>query len=182
MSATINPPTGDYTWSSIEIEPGKIIALTQSLMDDGVSYGYDYKAHPIGVQAPGFVGYSDAKHTFGKSVDCSGFVRWAIYHATGGVAGNGLLIPDGSVNQHEWVEQNGFKESDPSDAGDADGRVRISFLAPSHSPDGIGHVMLLPGDGSTCESHGGKGPDRRVWGSMNFMNSCVTYVLDPTGN
>jgi hypothetical protein len=125
-----------------------------------VDYELGAKADPLSLQAGQF-----------DSIDCSGFVRWAIYHATD----HQLVIPDGSYNQHAWVQEQGFKPSVFEDGFLKDGAIRIAFLNPQDG-GGVGHVMFI-NYGETCESHGGHGPDFRGWGSEEFMAKCHLYVL-----
>ena len=158
----ILPKSDAFEWPTIDMQPEKVVALTRSLMDAGVTYELGAKASPLSLQAGEF-----------DSIDCSGFVRWAIYHATG----QGLEIPDGSANQHEWANREGFKVSNFEAGLAKDGAIRIAFLTPEDG-GGIGHVMLII-DGLTCESHGHHGPDRRQWGSYDFMRLCSVYVLTP---
>jgi hypothetical protein len=103
-------------------------------------------------------------------IDCSGFVRYAIYHATDGQ----VQMPDGSWNQDDWCKGQKFQVVDyRSTAGTEDGLVRVAFL---HTPP-VGHVWLVL-DGETIESHGGAGPDRRDWHTKilyGHVSKC--YVL-----
>ena len=57
----------------------------------GVSYKWGAKAPSL-----------DCDTSAIKRIDCSGFVRYAIARATH----QQLVVPDGSVNQHDWcIEQ-----------------------------------------------------------------------------
>ncbi|HEY7770827.1 glycoside hydrolase family 108 protein [Longimicrobium sp.] len=107
-----------------------------------------------------------------RKVDCSGFVREAIRRATTPRA----AFPDGSVVQHEWVRKGGFRKSNYEAAFKADGAVRIAFLRPQDSPKKIGHVVLVH-NGRTYESHGGVGPDSRVWGEQAWEKKAFVYRL-----
>lgn len=160
MSNLLGPKPG-FPYKSIDCAPAKLVALTKSLMDAGVTYELGAKVSPLSLQAGEF-----------KSVDCSGFVRWAIYHASG------VLLPDGSANQHDWFASQGFKQS-TLDAGTLnDNAVRIAFLTAADG-GGTGHVVLITG-GKTLESHGGHGPDMRVWDpSHGWMSKCTVWVVNP---
>jgi hypothetical protein len=109
-------------------------------------------------------------------VDCSGFVREAIRLATTPT----LALPDGSVVQHDWVSGHGFERSTVADAKIDDGIVRIAFLRPQDSAQGIGHVALISG-AKTVESHGGVGPDSRVWDGASWQAKTSIYVLARSG-
>ena len=107
------------------------------------------------------------------AVDCSGFVRAALRRSTNTKAIN---FPDGSVVQHDWVKAQGYEISDVDDGEATDGVIRIAFLAPSDSDHGVGHVVLIHG-GSTMESHGGVGPDRRVWNTLSWRKQTEVFRL-----
>lgn len=147
------------SYFSLPIQPWKALALTKSLQDAGVSYQLGAKANPLSAQAGEF-----------DAIDCSGFVRWLIFHATG------QEIPDGSVHQHDWAIQHGCKQSTFADAHSDDDLIRIAFLVPAGGKPG--HVVLIL-NGYTMESHGGAGPDRRAWGSCSWMSRMAVYVLSP---
>ena len=105
-------------------------------------------------------------------IDCSGFVREAIWHATS----PHLDFKDGSVVQHEWVAQHGFPPASVADGSARDGVIRIAFLSPHATTSGVGHVTLIA-DGRTLESHGGLGPDSRPWTGADWQGKCVLFVL-----
>jgi hypothetical protein len=108
-----------------------------------------------------------------KKVDCSGFVREAIWRATD----PHVNFPDGSVVQHDWVKNKGFQRVNVADGGLNDNHVRIAFLRPQDDgPRHIGHVLLLSG-GRTLESHGGVGPDSRAWTNLTFRSKLFVYLL-----
>jgi hypothetical protein len=132
-----------------------------------VHYGLGVKipsdaSQPGDPSPPGFV-----------AVDCSGFVRAAIRRSTHPQL---TAFPDGSVVQHDWVDAHGFAAGAPDDGTLRDGRVRIAFLPPTASPDNIGHVVLIY-NGETLESHGGVGPDRRVWTTLPWRTRTAVYRL-----
>jgi len=105
-------------------------------------------------------------------VDCSGFVREAIRRSTNPM----LRFPDGSVVQHDWVRDRGLERSTIADGMRSDGLVRLAFLRPQDSPQGIGHVVLII-DGWTLESHGGVGPNTREWKGEGWQAKAYVYVL-----
>jgi hypothetical protein len=109
-----------------------------------------------------------------KRVDCSGFVREAIWRATN----PHVNFPDGSVVQHDWVRNKGFQHATVADGKLSDNHVRIAFLRPQDAPPPhhIGHVVLLSG-GKTIESHGGVGPDSRPWTGQGWQANTFVYVL-----
>ncbi len=107
-----------------------------------------------------------------RTVDCSGFVREAIWRATN----PRLNFKDGSVVQHDWIRTQGFTKGTPEAAMLHDGVVRIAFLRPQNSPSRIGHVALVH-NGQTLESHGGVGPDSRTWTKSGWQAKAFVYVL-----
>ena len=109
-------------------------------------------------------------------IDCSGFVRYAVAKSTD----QRVIMPDGSVAQHEWCDEQGLKVSDFESGKLQDGAVRLAFLPPTSSlGPGERHVMLLH-MGHTLESHGRTdGVSRREWGSEPWMQECAVYVCDP---
>ncbi|WP_294537059.1 hypothetical protein [uncultured Rhodoblastus sp.] len=132
-------------------------------------------AHPrvkygLGAKAP----FNGAPGVDFKAVDCSGFVREAIRRSTN----LGNSFPDGSVVQHEWIESRDFKQVNRATGSAPDGAVRIAFLSPSDSSEGIGHVVLIH-NGKTLESHGGVGPDERPWTSRGWQAKASVYLLKP---
>ena len=107
-----------------------------------------------------------------QKVDCSGFVREAIRRSTQPTA----AFPDGSVVQHEWVRSRGYEHGAVADGAMTDKSVRIAFLPPQASPQGIGHVVLIY-QGKTLESHGGVGPDSRPWTGTGWQSKVDMFVL-----
>ncbi len=109
----------------------------------------------------------------GDSIDCSGYVRLAIYKITHGK----IKMKDGSANQNDWCRDNDFKKTDYSNASLSDDRIRIAFIRP---PSSKRHVWLIV-NGKTIESCGGHGPTRRDWDEKVLkINVTDCYVLtDP---
>jgi cell wall-associated NlpC family hydrolase len=104
-----------------------------------------------------------AEHPLGHYVDCSGYIRWLIYHGSGGA----LLLPDGSVNQHAYIQQQLFSTRDYSKAVlNTTGAVYICFLRPTERK--AGHVWLLR-NGQTMESRGGKGISTRPGWQLKLL-------------
>lgn len=109
-----------------------------------------------------------------KKVDCSGFVREAIWRATT----PHLNFPDGSVVQRDWVTAQGFARSTIDAAMQRDGAVRIAFLRPQDAPSGIGHVVLVH-NAKTLESHSGVGPNTRPWTKTGWQARAIVFLLTP---
>jgi hypothetical protein len=127
-----------------------------------VTYGLGKKISPHGAK-PG---------TQFTKVDCSGFVRETIWRATE----PHFNFPDGSVVQHDWIKDKGFERVNRTDAGLADGKIRIVFLRPQDSPSHIGHVALVH-NARTIESNGGVGPNSRAWTGNGWQAKAFVYIL-----
>lgn len=169
--ANFKPRSLTYFWPWIDLDATQLRELWRTLMEQGVKYGYGFKASPISVRPSEFsaVG-SDGKRA--KRIDCSGMVRYAFHLQS-------IDVPDGSVNQHDWAKAKGFKKCKLADVGSLDGRIRLGFLSPQKSKSGIGHVFFVL-DGRLFESHGSTGPDnRRAWGSESWHSICDVYVVNP---
>lgn len=145
-----------------------LLAALAACVAKCVRYGLGSKApqndkDPVFSETPDF-----------HAIDCSGFVRWALWVATRGR----VLIPDGSYVQHDWFEDNDFKRTDYSNAALRDGHLRIAFHSPGgRGGDGTGHVWLIFG-GFTLESFGGHGPGRRNWDHEWFVSHVdACYVV-----
>ncbi len=151
--------------SSVEVDIAKASAFLQQCMTSNprVLYGLGAKIKPGQVPGRDF-----------KAVDCSGFVREALRRSTD----LGSSFPDGSVVQHDWARKQKFKKSTVKEAEDRSGVVRIAFLSPGDVSSGIGHVVLIH-MGRTLESHGGVGPDSRVWDGSGWQAKTDIFVLDP---
>lgn len=112
-----------------------------------------------------------------RSIDCSGWARYAIYRATNGA----VRMPDGSQAQKGWCARQGFKVStyDADGAGRHDGALRIAFASPDPGDEWPRHVWLIK-DGMTMESYGGHGVGSRRWND-HVLAPIVTvcYVLTP---
>jgi hypothetical protein len=163
----VQPPTESFPYPTLAIDGGKIAALVLSLEAAGLSYGLGSKIEPLSLQA------SDLAAAEITSVDCSGCVRWAIFHALGQPAD--FNFADGSVQQHEQVLAVGFKQSEYNAGFELDDHVRIGFLTPEDR-GGVGHVVII-WNANTYESHGHKGPDSRVWGTEPWMEKMHIFVL-----
>jgi D-alanyl-D-alanine carboxypeptidase len=148
----------------IAIDINKALAFLQACETSNprVTYGLGAKVPSLGA-VPG--------RDF-KKVDCSGFVREAIRRSTQPTA----AFPDGSVVQHEWVRSRGYEHGAIADGAKTDKSIRIAFLSPQDSPEGIGHVVLIY-QGKTLESHGHFGPDSRPWTGAGWQSKADVFVL-----
>lgn len=108
-----------------------------------------------------------------KRIDCSGFVRYLIYNATGGK----LVLPDGSWKQREWCRENKLHEllyyADVSYAK-SDNRLFICFIRPRFLR--TGHVWLVI-RGVTLESHSRAGVNSRPWNTKSLRKCDAAYEL-----
>lgn len=165
----------------------KLETLFAQLERNGVDYG-------LGAKAPSL----DSEPAKIKKIDCSGFVRYALYKATkepndkDGV----LTLPDGSQNQRAWCEQKTAEGELNRVANYADAakymtgkRLFICFIRPGFNGCGpVGHVWLLAqyndGDNGTLagtlESHGGVGIHSRAWNTRTLVNEFYSAYELPT--
>jgi lysozyme family protein len=146
------------------------IAVAQAFLD-GCMNAVPRVTYGLGAKVP-FHGAVPGKDF--KKVDCSGFIREAIWRATS----PHQSFPDGSVVQHDWIRDHSFERTTPAAALQPDGVIRIAFLRPQDSPQRIGHVVLIH-DARTLESHGGVGPDSRPWTNTGWQAKALVYVLAP---
>ena len=138
----------------------------------GIAYGLGDKANPLSIDS-----------ALISSLDCSGYVRYGAYKASGAV----FAMPDGSATQHEWCSKVGLPLVSYHDAGTVEStNLYLCFLTPQKQPDGIGHVWFLmwdpeQGEGQTYECHGGCGVDTRNWdapiqgGSLADCDACFVF-------
>lgn len=99
-------------------------------------------------------------------VDCSGFVRWFTYHASGGT----VNMPDGSWVQRVWCKDEGFEYVDYSKAiADKSDSVYIAFYAPV--PPRVGHVWLIR-KGVAYQSSGGVGINSKKASDLWMRSHC----------
>lgn len=140
-----------------------VLAVFNNMKRAGVKYSFGAKAPNLDADS----------HTI-TEIDCSGFVRFVLHRAANG----GFTMPDGSVNQREWIEAHGWHElnqySDVQYAKDDPTRLFIAFLDPKGNKPG--HVWLIRG-GVTMESHGGVGVDSRPWNTPALRNAQHCFVV-----
>lgn len=150
----------------------KFPALVKACRAAGVPYKFGGKWTPL--QAPLPV----------SGIDCSGFVRGAVYHASKAVPGHPgypLLLPEGSWAQHQWAKAN-LRPCPYTDGLKTDGVIRLAYLSAKFANGRMvqpAHIMLIQ-NGWTIESHGSKGPNRRQWLSRGFMRLCRVYEFGVT--
>lgn len=150
-------------WTSVAFNTDEALRFLHACMTSNprVRYGYGKKIRPGEVPGRDFT-----------AVDCSGLVRELVRRSTN----LGTRFPDGSVVQHEWVRSRHFRPVDRDDAMSRDDEVRIAFLSPRDSTNGIGHVALVH-NGQTLESHGGVGPNRRPWTVRGWQAKSYVYLF-----
>lgn len=110
-----------------------------------------------------------------KVSDCSGFVRLAVYKASGAA----IELPEGSVTQREWCEQNGLHKldqySDVQYASSDDHRLFICFIV-ANETEKIGHVWFVR-SGVTMECYGGHGVGSRAWDTA-ILKDNASYAFE----
>lgn len=152
----------------IKVDTAKLLRL-HGAVQGRVRYVFGAKARPL----------CGGPEALAKGVDCSGYVRWLMYHCSKA----GYTFPDGSTLQADWCRKQGFKQTSYRlNGGWEDGRLRIAFIAPTKKRR-PGHVWFVL-NGQTIESAGGKGPTRRSWLTPVLLERVETcYVLtEPAGS
>ena len=166
FARSLVPPLQLNLQSEIAALVGKLILVNTAKLVSVVTNMRTAKVeYKLGAKAPSLKSLvSDI-----KQIDCSGFVRYAMYQATSGA----VIMPDGSWNQDDWCRKQGFAAVNyQKTAGTLDHRLRIAFM---HG--GIGHVWFVL-DGQTIESRGHVGPSRRDWQTpILFNHACKCYLL-----
>ena len=102
-------------------------------------------------------------------LDCSGFTRFAIAKASE----QRVIIPDGSVAQHDWCDESDFRRlAHYSDCGYAAHDPRRWFMAFLEPHAGrAGHVWLVNA-GKTRESCGSLGVASRPYDTKVLLARC----------
>lgn len=150
----------------IGVDREKLVEVIKSSMDGHISYKMGGKA--LTLNTP----WSNI-----DKMDCSGYVRKMIHDITHGQ----VIIPDGSWNQRDWVQKQGFATCNYKDCSKKDDILRIAFLNTENGE--AGHVWLCV-SGLTIESHGRckvngviqDGPSRRPW-NWKSLYSKVDYTF-----
>jgi len=106
------------------------------------------------------------------SLDCSGFVQYVVFKVCG------LTIPEGSVQQREWLEKLKYhRVSYAQTARLRDGVLRLAFIPPSAGKHG--HVWFVL-NGRTIECYSGGGVNNRAWWTPKLKNA-VTACFEIGG-
>jgi cell wall-associated NlpC family hydrolase len=151
-----------YPFATTVFDDDKADAIVKKCRELGVRYGFGAKAPTLNSAVDALVK---------NGIDCSGFFRYLMYHCA-----SGLVVPDGSWTQMEWLKEMGFKESSVESAKLKDGVVRVAVLSQGDSSSGIGHIAIVV-DGRTLESHGSVGPNRREWTGGGWQAKAHVYAL-----
>ncbi len=176
----MNLLTGDATavpgFTSMPFDVGKAVSIFHLFNAMGVVYGLGSKAADIHAPTDADFRFLPGPNKPELSIDCSGFSRLLTFKCSGADAGpnapgGGVVLPDGSVNQNDWLAAHGFKH-DPIAAPESpaylyglDRRfVYECFCRAGTRGEHIGHVWLCVfwlGRWWTLESCGGVGPTMR---------------------
>lgn len=156
----IRPATDAFPWPTVPFDVPLLLLLSQKTTLEGNQYR-------LGGKAPSLE--SDSATVARVGIDCSGYVRWIVYRASG------VAMPDGSWHQAAWADRQGFKTTTVEAGGLKDGRVRLAYMKPL-SEGGVGHIALVL-DGQTIESSGKRGPGRRPWTGQGWQSRCRLWVL-----
>lgn len=161
-------PSADFPWPTLPVGRNRLRLYLEACEDACVGYHLGAKANSFGQSLTAFPPrYSQ--------IDCSGWVRAALAYATRGE----VILPDGSVNQHDWCAGKGLKASTYRSLLLDDGVLRIAFIVPSAAHP-VGHVFLCRGR-KTMESWGGNGPGTRS-PLVHVLHALTTavFVITPT--
>ncbi len=138
--------------ATVFLEKNLLLELSAELMDGHVKYVFGAK--PLLTKSAADV----------TEADCSGFVRYLLYHASD----KRVKMPSGSWTQEDWCKKSGLPAVEYSTAALSDGWLRIAFLP---KKDGHPRHVWLILNGQTIESHGRTiGPDRRLWDLPKLKN------------
>lgn len=135
----------------------------------------------LGAKAPSL----DCDITKIKNIDCSGYVRLALYRATKGQ----MVLTDGSQNQREQMEQSGAHQvAKYSDIGQycTESRLFVCFIKPFTNGCGsTGHIWLVHRPAMakpprTLESHYHTGINSRLWNYATLKKQFYSGFELPT--
>jgi hypothetical protein len=151
-----------------KIDLKKLESLFGQMDIQGIPYGLGAKADIKDHWNPRSRGTLDTPVEDIDHIDCSGFIRYLIYHCSD----TRYKLPDGSQNQLKWCEDNNLHVvNNYSDANAYmnDHRLFISFIKPFNNGCGpVGHVWLASQidkdiSADTMESHSPNGVSSRPW-------------------
>jgi cell wall-associated NlpC family hydrolase len=151
--------TQDWPWPCLDMDIDLLLELSRKTTLPGDQY-------KLGGKAPSLT--ATAAEVADVGIDCSGYFRWLIMRTTG------MYVPDGSMNQRDWLDRVGFKTSAVESGALKDGVVRAAYMRPL--PKGVGHIAMVL-DGQTIESSGKRGPGRRPWTGDGWQSRCILWCL-----
>ena len=146
---------------TLDIDVAHLVSLVKASLGQ---IEYEFGAKPAFGSAPGDDNC--------KTSDCSGFVRWLIYSATGGE----IELPLASYHQLDWCTEHGLDEVDYAESAPlCDSQLRIAFTRPRG--ERVGHVWLVL-NGETIECFGECGAGHRAWNTPKLLNNAdACFVL-----
>lgn len=151
-----------FAWPTLAIDRSRLLTGYQACVKRGVRYRLGAK--PLAGDG-----------TFLRS-DCSGFVGWLLYFATGGTVD---LCGLGTYHQSEWFRQAALKVSTVEAGRLDDGAVRVAVMLASPSRGRfVGHIAIIY-QGVTLECYGGVGVGSRAWTGQGWQRHATVYVLSP---
>ena len=156
------PATEAFPYPVVDVDLELLKLLHSRVVQPGNQYRLGGKVNKL---------TADSSIVRSIGIDCSGYVRWIMHRATH----DELVMPDGSVQQGDWLDACGFKRSSVDACYLKDDVLRIVQYRPT---SGVGHIALVL-NGETIESHGGTGPDSRPWTGSGWQSACTVWVLTP---
>ena len=155
----LHPAPSDWPWPYLDMDSDLLLELSRKTDQPGDQYKLGGKPPSLAATA------AEINQT---GIDCSGYFRWLVARTTN------MYVPDGSMNQRDWMDQAGFKVSSVDSGLLKDGVVRAAYMRPL--PGGVGHIAMIH-DGQTIESSGKRGPGRRPWTGDGWQSRCVLWCL-----
>jgi hypothetical protein len=157
---------GDATLD-LPIDVGVVLDALAALIHR-VPYKMGGKAHPLGMSIAHFL---EDRGPVG--IDCSGFVRWLLFLASGGA----VNISDGTFNQRDFFRARADVLHLPSSpyavCAQHDDVLRVAGFVKSNKVT-FGHIWIVH-NGLTGESHGkpSGGIDRRPWDHPHLVHTAT---------
>lgn len=156
----VAPPSEAFPYPTLDIDLPLLELLHSRVVQPGNQYKLGGKVNKL---------TADSSVVRSLGIDCSGYIRWILCRSTH----DQLVMPDGSVQQADWLDAVGFKVSTVEACKLEDDVLRIAQYRPQ---SGVGHISLVF-NGNTIESHGGTGPDSRRWTGEGWQGVCRVWCL-----
>jgi len=159
-AAAFTATAAGYPWPEMRLSLSRLLAAHRASVGH---VAYSWGAKPSGALLPGML----------HRADCSGYVGWLLYRATGGQTD---WTGRGTWHLRRFLEAGGYKASSPALAGLEDGALRVAVTV-SVPGFPVGHVALVY-QGETLEcAGGGRGVCSRPWVPDGWQRRARVFVL-----